>query len=291
VSSPIRLFVALSFLPVTAILQLMIAKTDILTGNLAILADPVAASKTMLESYMPLLSTILFIFLMGLEALSAGLFLPAGDFIKERSIFLRERMVTLRVFPYVLSKVMHYSVLAAIQVLLYLIIISFGVDISGKGLYFGGPLELFITLFLTMMAGISFGLLTSAISKSTVAANYFLAGVLFFQLFLGGALFGLRGNNLEALSYLSATRWSTTALGVTIDMPRIAQSTILCSNTAENSLDPNSALKAVCFNSPLAKDDLQLNYGNEQLTASWAVLIWMSILSLLGTWLWLRRQN
>ena len=30
--------------------------------------------------------------------------------------------------------------------------------------------------------------------------------------------------------YLSTTRWSLTALGVTIDLPKIVESTILCSD-------------------------------------------------------------
>jgi hypothetical protein len=274
-----------------ALLQLIIARADILTGNLAILADPVAASKTLLESYAPLPHTEIFILLMGLEALLAGLFLPSNDLIKERSIFLRERMINLKILPYVLSKVLPCSILAAIQVLLYLIILSFGVDFPKNGLFFSGQLELFFTLFLTMMAGVSFGLIISAMSKSTVMATYILTGALFFQLFFGGALFGLRGDSLEAVSYLSAARWSTTALGVTIDLPRIAQSTIQCGSIPENAVDSNSTLKTACFNSPVSKDDLALNYGNEQLTASWSVLIWMSILSLLGTWLLLRRQN
>jgi hypothetical protein len=142
-----------------------------------------------------------------------------------------------------------------------------------------------------MMAGVGFALLISALSKSTVMANYILIGALLFQLLFGGVLFGLRATSLEPLSYLSAVRWSTTALGVTIDLPRIAQSTILCNDRSENAVDPNSALKTACFNSPVTKDDLSLDYGNEGLTASWAVLIWMSILSVFGTWILLRRQN
>jgi len=289
-SAPLRLFVALALLPIMAILQSIMAGPGILTGNLTILADPVAAAKTIAESYTPVLSTIIFTFLMALEAMLAGLFLPIG-LIQERSIFLRERMHNLKVLPYVLSKTLLSAVLAGIQVSLYLIILSFRVDFPAKGLYFSGYVELFITLFLTMMAGISLALLISAFSKSVDMANYILTGVLLFQLFFGGALFGLQGNSIETLSPLSTTRWTTTAIGVTIDMNRIAQSTILCNNQPENSLDPNSAVKTVCFNAPAAGNDLQLNYGNGRLTMSWAILIWMSIISLFGAWFLLRRLN
>ena len=290
-SDPITLFLMLLLFPVTATLQLVIAKPDILTGNLAILADPVAAAKTMVESYTPFPGTNTFVFVMGLEAVLTGLFVPSNDLVKERSIFLRERMVNLKVWPYLLSKAFIYSMFVIIQVLLYLIIISFGVDIPEKGLYFNGYVEVFITLYLTMMAGISFGLIISAVSQSTEMAIYILTMMLFFQFFFAGAVFDLRGNKFEPMSYLSTTRWALTALGVTIDMNKIAESTILCNDVPENPLDPASGLKTVCFNYPEAKDDLRLAYDDAQLVKSWTVLIGMTFLFLGVTWLLLRRQD
>jgi hypothetical protein len=290
-SDPITLFLMLLLFPVTATLQLVIAKPDILTGNLAILADPVAAAKTMVASYTPFPGTNTFVFVMGLEAVLTGLFVPSNDLVKERSIFLRERMVNLKVLPYLLSKAFIYSIFVIIQVLLYLIIISFGVDIPEKGLYFNGYVELFITLYLTMMAGISFGLIISAVSKSTEMAIYILTMMLFFQFFFAGAVFDLRGNKFEPLSYLSTTRWALTALGVTIDMNKIAESTILCNDVPENPLNPNGRLKTVCFNYPEAKDDLRLPYEDAQLVKSWTVLIGMTFLFLAVTWSLLRRQD
>jgi ABC transport system ATP-binding/permease protein len=290
-SDPITLFLMLLLFPVTATLQLVIAKPDILTGNLAILADPVAAAKTMVESYTPFPGTNTFVFVMGLEAVLTGLFVPSNDLVKERSIFLRERMVNLKVLPYLLSKAFIYSVFVIIQVLLYLLIISFGVDIPAKGLYFNGYVEIFITLYLTMMAGISFGLIISAVSKSTEMAIYILTMMLFFQFFFAGAVFDLRGNNFEPMSYLSTTRWALTALGVTIDMNKIAESTILCNDVPENPLDSNSTLKTVCFNYLEAKDELRLPYDDAQLGRSWAVLIGMTFLFLGVTWVLLRRQD
>jgi ABC-type transport system involved in multi-copper enzyme maturation permease subunit len=211
--------------------------------------------------------------------------------VKERSIYLRERMVNLRVLPYLLNKVAIYSVFVVIQVILYLIIVSIGVDFPEKGLYINGTLEVFLTLYLTMMAGISFGLIISAVSKSTEMAIYILTMMLFFQFFFAGAVFDLRGNKFEPMSYLSTTRWALTALGVTIGMDEIAESTILCNDVPENPLDPNSALKTVCFNYPEAKDDLRLNYEDKQLLKSWFVLAGMTILFLSVTWFLIRRTD
>jgi ABC-type multidrug transport system ATPase subunit/pSer/pThr/pTyr-binding forkhead associated (FHA) protein len=290
-SDPVTLALMLLLFPVTATLQLVIAKPDILTGNLAILADPVLAAKSMLESYTPFPHTNTFVFVMGLEAVLTGLFVPSNDLVKERSIYLRERMVNLRVLPYLLNKVAIYSVFVVIQVILYLIIVSIGVDFPEKGLYINGTLEVFLTLYLTMMAGISFGLIISAVSKSTEMAIYILTMMLFFQFFFAGAVFDLRGNKFEPMSYLSTTRWALTALGVTIGMDEIAESTILCNDVPENPLDPNSALKTVCFNYPEAKDDLRLNYEDKQLLKSWFVLAGMTILFLSVTWFLIRRTD
>jgi len=122
-------------------------------------------------------------------------------------------------------------------------------------------------------------------------AIYILTMMLFFQFFFAGAVFDLRGNRFEPMSYLSTTRWSLTALGVTIDMNKIAESTILCNDVPENLFDPNSALKTVCFNYPDASDDLRLPYDEGQLVKSWAVLAGMTVLFLAVTWFLLRRED
>ncbi len=279
-SDPITLVLLLLLLPLTGTLQLIIGSKEILTGDLAILANPVEAAKTMTENYIPFARTNTFVFVMGLEAVLTGLFVPSNDLVKERGIYLRERMVNLKVLPYLLSKAAIYSVFVVIQVALYILILSFGVDFPSDGLYLNGTLEIFITLFLTMMAGISFGFIISAISRNTEMAIYILTMLLFFQFFFAGTVFDLRGNAFEPMSYFTTTRWSLTALGVSIDMPHLVESSVLCSKVPENPLDPNSPLHNVCKHYPKAKDDLLLNYADDMLLKSWGVLAGMSILFL-----------
>jgi hypothetical protein len=200
-------------------------------------------------------------------------------------------MVNLKVLPYLMSKAFIYSIFVVVQVLLYLLILSFGVKFPEQGLYLPGVLEIFLTLFLTMMAGITFGFILSAISRSTEMAIYLLTMLLFFQFFFAGTVFDLRGNAFEPLSYFSTTRWSLTALGVTIDMPRIVESTILCSDVPTNPLDPNSATKTVCQHYPEAANDLLIKYDDELLLQSWMVLIGMSLLFLTMTGILLARTK
>ena len=290
-SDPITLALMLLLLPLTGTLQLIIGSKEVLTGNPSILADPVAAAKTLVENYAPFARTNTFVFVMGLEAVLTGLFVPSNDLVKERSIYLRERMVNLKVLPYLLSKAAIYSIFVVIQVFLYLLILSLGVNFPAHGLYFNGTFELFITLFLTMMAGITFGFIISAVSRNTEMAIYILTMMLFFQFFFAGTVFDLRNNAFEPMSYFTTTRWSLTALGVTIDMPKIVESTILCSDVPENPLDPNSGTKTVCENYSDAKDDLMLNYNDDMLLKSWGVLIGMSVLFLIVTGILLERTK
>lgn len=279
-SDPVTLGLLLLLLPLTGTLQLIIGSKEVLTGNLGIMADPVAAAKDLMESYIPFARTNTFVFVMGLEAVLTGLFVPSNDLVKERSIYLRERMVNLKVLPYLLSKAAIYSVFVVIQVALYLLILSFGVNFPADGLYMNGTLELFVTLFLTMMAGITFGFIISAVSRNTEMAIYILTMMLFFQFFFAGTVFDLRGNAFEPMSYLTTTRWSLTAIGVTVDMPEIVESTIVCSDVPENPFNANSPLVKRCDPYPEATKDLLLDYSDEMLLNSWGVLIGMSILFL-----------
>ena len=290
-SDPVTLALMLLLLPLTGTLQLIIGSRQVLTGNPSILADPVAFAKTAIESYTPYAKTNTFVFVMGLESVLTGLFVPSNDLIKERGIFLRERLVNLKVLPYLLSKAAIYSIFVLIQVALYMLILSFGVDFPKNGLYLPGGIELFVTLFLTMFAGISFGFIISAVSKSTEMAIYLLTMMLFFQFFFAGAVFDLRGNAFEPLSYLSTTRWSLTAIGVTIDMPKIVESTVLCSDLPVNPLETSAGTKTVCSNFSAARDDLMLDYGKGMLLRSWEVLIGMSILFLITTGILLQRTR
>ena len=164
-------------------------------------------------------------------------------------------------------------------------------DYPEQGLYFKGTLELFITLFLTMMAGITFGFIISTVSRSTEMAIYILTMMLFFQFFFAGTVFDLRGNTFEPLSYFTTTRWSLNALGVTVDVPEIVEATILCSEVPENPFDADSALTTVCEHYPEATEDLMLDYSDEMLLRSWGVLAGMSVLYLVITGVLLARTK
>jgi hypothetical protein len=114
---------------------------------------------------------------------------------------------------------------------------------------------------------------------------------LFFQFFFAGTVFDLRGNAFEPVSYLSTTRWSLTALGVTIDIPKIVDSTILCSDIPKDPFNPAGDTKTVCANYADASDDLMIPYEKDMLLKSWGVLGAMSVLFLVITGILLKRTD
>jgi ABC-type multidrug transport system ATPase subunit/pSer/pThr/pTyr-binding forkhead associated (FHA) protein len=100
------------------------------------------------------------LFLLALTSVWFGCSNAARELVKERAIYLRERMVALRVLPYVTSKLIVLSGLAAIQCALFLVILGvwFGVP--------GHPALLFGSMLLASVIGILLGLALSALASS-----------------------------------------------------------------------------------------------------------------------------
>jgi ABC-type multidrug transport system ATPase subunit/predicted component of type VI protein secretion system len=290
-SDLLTLGLLLLLFPLTATLQLLISSPDILTGDLSILADPAQAALDLTESYMPFPDLNTFVFVMGLEAVLVGMYVPSNELIKERSIYLRERMVNLKLPPYLMSKVAVFTLFAVLQCVLYLLVLSLGVDFPERGLSFPFEIELFITLFLTMMAGIGIGLLVSSISRSSDMAIYLLVILLFFQFFFAGTVFDLRGKAAEPLSYMTTTRWSLLALGVTIDIEGQTESSILCTTMPDDPRTPQVDQATVCRHHPEATDDLMLPYSDDALVQSWAILTATMMLTVGMTGLLIKRLD
>lgn len=291
-SDLITLGLLVALYPFTALLQLMIASSDVLIGDPGILADPIRAAQILSESYAPLVDTRVFVFITGLEAVLIGMYVPSNELILERSVYLRERMVNLRVLPYLLSKLLMFSVFAFIQCVLYLLVLSLGVDLPEQGLYFSAPFELFITIFITMIASIGIGLFVSSLASSPEMAMYLLVMLLFFQFFFAGIIFDLREKPAQAFSYFTATHWSMVALGVTVDMEDIAESTIICNTLPDGPMTPQTGNDATqCFHYPEAAEDLLLHYDKENLLISWSVMIVMGMFFFMLTSLSLKRLD
>jgi ABC transport system ATP-binding/permease protein len=157
------------------------------------------------------------LFMLSLAVALLGIFASAYTIVEERPLYLRERLTNLKVLPYLTSKVVVYGGITLVSCLLALITFAVGVQIPGQGALLPGFIEMFITMALTGLAGVSIGLLISALSQQGNNVTYLVLAMVFVQILFAGVLFEMDGV-LEAPSRLTITRWSLEALGATADM-------------------------------------------------------------------------
>ncbi len=165
-------------------------------------------------------STQRLLFMMALAATLLGLFGAAYEIIKEAPIYRRERMVNLRIPPYLLSKIVILLGFGLIQCLLLLLVLSLRVDYPREGVLLPAVVEMYVTLVLATLASITMGLLISAVVRSASMVIYIILFVLFAQIIFAGAIFEIPAA-ARPISYLTTTRWTLEALGSTVNIDRL----------------------------------------------------------------------
>lgn len=157
------------------------------------------------------------LFLCSLATFLLGLFASSYEIIKEKQIYLRERLANVAIIPYVSSKLLTLGLFGLLQTAVLLAILMLKVKFPEDGVMLGAVVEIFLTLFLTLLAGIGTGLFISAIVQNRNSVIYLILLVLFVQIVFSGALFELP-DTLSWLSALTVIRWSMEGVGATVDM-------------------------------------------------------------------------
>ncbi len=129
----------------------------------------------------------------------------AREIVKERAVYLRERMVNLSVFNYVFSKFLLLSLFCVIQCTVLLTIVFFSLG-------FHGGIEAFAielgTLTITAMNSVALGLLLSTVVMSSEAAMALTPIALIPQIVLGGLMVPMTTNPLlKWPMYVMPGRW------------------------------------------------------------------------------------
>ncbi len=156
---------------------------------------------------MPTISTTLF--LLTIYALLVGGLSQMREFVKEADVYKRERLVNLKILPYVSSKVWVAALLALYQALAYTIIRYIAFNMPGGVDEF---IFIYITLVFSTLAGMMLGLLASALAPNSSSAPLIMIMLLVPQIVLSGALAPLP----SAASAIASTRWTFEALmGIT----------------------------------------------------------------------------
>jgi ABC transport system ATP-binding/permease protein len=155
--------------------------------------------------------TFTLMFISILIAVIVGSLTTMREVVKEAEIYRRERMIGLKILPYVFSKVWLSAVLAVYQSAIFLITKAIAVDLPG-GWQVG--VAMYVTLFLATLGGMVMGLLVSALSSSQNVAPLLTILFLVPQITFAGSFLPLStiGPVGQTISQMTITRWTYEAM-------------------------------------------------------------------------------
>jgi len=213
-----------AIMPIIGVLLLLIAGPNWLIGDTKRqiedrLAADLAAGES-IATYAIVGNTQRLLFMMALAAVLLGLFAAAYEIIKERSIYRRERMVALRLLPYLASKVVVLGAFSLLQCLLLLLVVSLKVKMPYQGVFFPAAVEMYITLVLGTLAAMMMGFFISALVPNANTVIYGMLLFLFFQIVFSGVIFDLPGV-ARGFSRLTLSRWAMEGLGASANVEHL----------------------------------------------------------------------
>ena len=212
--SSLRQFFVLSARNVTILLRDRSALTLMLAvpigvGTLSIILALVMGRNAFMYSGGKPANAGIVLFLVSLFALLVGGMSQMREFVKEADIYKRERLVNLRIVPYVTSKIWVAMVLALWHALAYAILQYVGFKMPGGIVEF---FQVYITLVLAVITGMMLGLLASALAANQASAPLTLITMIIPLIVLSGILAPVP----NAVSQFASTRWGFQSLiGIT----------------------------------------------------------------------------
>lgn len=219
----------------------------------------------------------------------------AREIVSERAIYVRERMVNLKLLNYVLSKFMLLSLVCIVQCTVLLAIAFFSLG-------FNGGVHAFLTelgmLIITSMASVATGLLLSTLVTSAEAAMALTPIALLPQVVLGGMMVPMTTNPwLEYPMMIMPGRWgfqgavAPERIAVAGDPAWLLNVGKADLNSVENFI---SGGKFDCAIAQMAGTDLNGAWGFVSYAAVWipsAVLGGMMLLQLISILVLLKRRD
>ena len=145
------------------------------------------------------------LFLLTIYGIMVGGISQMREIVKEGDIYKRERLVNLKILPYVMSKIWVAGLLALYQAAVYTIIHYMAFDMPGGTLEF---FQIYITMVLVTLAGMMLGLFASALAPNSSSAPLMVIILMLPQIVLGGALIPVP----TTVSAPTSSRWAFEAL-------------------------------------------------------------------------------
>jgi ABC transport system ATP-binding/permease protein len=161
-----------------------------------------------------------------MSSVLSGTALSIREFIKERDIYERERMVGLSATAYLFSKIIVLSGISILQSALITLVGLGGVKVPSSGVVIPGTalIEIFIALAVLTVVSMLIGLAISTLVTKGDQTMPILVGVTMIQVALSGGLFPLTGV-IGNIAMIAPARWGLGALASTINLNSI-QSTV-----------------------------------------------------------------
>lgn len=156
-----------------------------------------------------------------IAAVFMGTALTIRDLVGERSIFRREQSVGLSAGAYLTSKVLVYSVAAAVQaaIVVAMVVTLKGAPGRGALLFGSASLDLYAAMALTAIVSAIVGLLLSSLAKSSDWVMPMLVVMIMSAIVFAGGLIPVTGRaGLNQLSYLMPVRWGFAGAASSIDL-------------------------------------------------------------------------
>ena len=158
-----------------------------------------------------------YLFIMAFAAMMFGCINGAREIVKEAPIYRRERTVNLGIGPYMFSKIVILGILCLVQSAILVFAVNAVAPIQ-QGILLPAPLEVYITMALTSLAGLMIGLTVSALAPNNDRAVSLIPIILIPQVIFSGLLFNLDGPFLQTIGALFAVRWGMAAAGSSVGL-------------------------------------------------------------------------
>jgi ABC transport system ATP-binding/permease protein len=164
-----------------------------------------SATTSLLKSMMPTVDHTGAMFFVVVSCVWFGTSNAAREIVTERAIYLRERMVNLRLFNYLMSKYILLSFFCLIQCTMLLAIVFLTLGFRGGPVAFAVELGNLVALAMNATA---LGLVVSTLVASAEAAMALTPIALIPQVVLGGLMVPMTTNpNLKPLMFTMPSRW------------------------------------------------------------------------------------
>jgi len=149
-----------------------------------------------------------------------GVAIAIREIVNEASIYRRERSIGLSPTAYLASKVTIFVIIDLIQVVIFVYLSMWGLPRPVEPLILAMPMaDVIIAVWLVAVASTAFGLLASALVRTTEQTTPILVVSVMFQLVLSGCLFAVYNNPvLSYLAYLDPARWGMAAAAASVDV-------------------------------------------------------------------------